>query len=230
MEESISGFKVRGDWGDVVEHGERISSALRDAGADGPAFREWNEWRPKTHERIDEDVSEKTADQASVAEGEGEKAGKAPGEDLQEAGEMLSESYERVEEGDSEGAIDSWTDSIDRVTRAADSAGRKAIRKVEDTVYQRVMTQLAPYYFDNELISANIQEVGRGENGEEFVFEVNVNDDRLKTEVSDRLSEYEDEVDRWHVDTEKTTETVEAAEGVEPPEEPDEEDPKSTTT
>jgi hypothetical protein len=228
MEESISGFKRRGSWGDVVEHGERITRALRDAGVDGSAFEDWNEWRPKSHERLNEDVNEKTAEQAAVGEGEGEKAGRKPDEDLQTAGEKLSESYERIEEGDDEGAIENWQDSIDYVARAADSAGRKALRKVEGTVYRKVMTQLAPYYFDNELVSANIQKTARGGEGEErFVFEVNVNDDDLKSEISERLGEYEDAVDRWHIDTEKETGTVEAAEGVEPPPESDE--PSSTT-
>jgi len=36
MEEIISGFKLRGDWGDIVEHGERITRALRDAGVHDP--------------------------------------------------------------------------------------------------------------------------------------------------------------------------------------------------
>ena len=217
MEESISGFKVRGSWGDVVEHGERITRALRDAGVDSDAFAEWNEWRPKSHERLGEDVNEKTAKQASVGEGEGEKAGKKPEEDLQTAGEKLSESYEKVEAGDNEGALERWQDSIDYVTRAADSASRKAVRKVEDTVYRKVMTQLAPYYFDNELISANIQKTARGGDEQQFIFEVNVNDDDLKEVVSTRLGEYDSEIDRWHVDTEKETETAEAAEGVEAP-------------
>ncbi|MDQ2056266.1 MULTISPECIES: DUF5828 family protein [Halobellus] len=221
MEESVSGFKVRGTWGDVVEHGERITRALRDAGVDGEAFEEWDEWRPKSHERLGEDVSKKTAAQASVAEGEGEKAGKAPDEDLQTAGERLSESYEHVEEGDSDGAVERWSESLGYVARAADSAGRRALRRVENTVYQRVMTQLAPYYFDNELVSANIQKSTRGEDEVSFIFEVNVNDDDLKAEVSDRLGEFDDEVTRWHVDTEKETETVEAAEGVEPPQSED---------
>ncbi|QZP36676.1 DUF5828 family protein [Halobaculum magnesiiphilum] len=220
MEESISGFKLRGEWGDAVEHGERITRALQDAGASEEypeAFEAWDEWRPKAHERLGEDVNEKTAEQASVAEGKGEQEGKSPEDDLQTAGEKLSESYEHVENGDNDGALDSWRDSIDHVARAADSAGRKAVRKLENTVYQRVMTQIAPYYFDNELVSANIQKSTRGEGGPEFVFEVNVNDDRLKSAVSERLSSYEDEVDRWHVDTPKTVEASEAAEGAEAP-------------
>ena len=237
MEESISGFKVRGDWGDVVEHGERITRALRDAGVHDPdadygarfarAFEEWEEWRPKAHETLESDVSEKTAEQASVEEGEGEKAGKGPDEDIKTAGEKLSESYQALEEDDAENAVDTWKESVDYVARAADTAGRKALRRVEDTVYQRVMTQLAPYYFDNELVSANIQQSGRGE-GEEFVFEVNVNDDVLKDDVSGTLAEYEDEIDRWHVEVEKDTTAAEAIEGAEPPPEP-EDNSKSTT-
>ena len=217
MEESVSGFKIRGTWGEVVEHGERVTRALRDVGADGEALEEWDEWRPKSHERLGEDVERKTAEQASVDEGAGERAGKEPDEDLRTAGEKLSESYRRAENGEGEAAVESWQDSIDYVARAADSAGRKALRTVEDTVYRRVMTRLAPYYFDNELVSANVQRTTRGEEDTAFVFEVNVNDDELKAAVSDRLGEFETDVDRWHVDTEKRTSVAEAVEGVEAP-------------
>ena len=229
MEESVSGFKTRGDWMGVVEHGERITRALQDvADEEGIGLRgaleEFDEWRPKSHERLEEDVNEKTAAQASVAEGEGEKEGKGPDEDLQTAGEKLAESYENLDEPDE--AVGKWGESIDYVARAADSAGRKAIRTVENAVYRNVMTQIAPYYFDNELISANLQQV-RGT--DEYVFEVNVNDDDLKVRVSNRLADYESEVDRWHVDTEKATETVEAAEGTEAPD-PDRSTPADADT
>ncbi|ADD05295.1 uncharacterized protein Nmag_1719 [Natrialba magadii ATCC 43099] len=239
MEESISGFKVRGEWADVVEHGERITYALRDEGVHDPdhdygarfarAFDEWDEWRPKAHETLEADVSEKTAEQASVEEGKGEKAGKEPDEDIKTAGEKITASYEQLEDDDAEAAMDNWKESIDYVARAADSAGRKALRRVEDTVYQNVMTQLAPYYFDNELISANVQQAARNSNNSErFVFEVNVNDDDLKDRVSDRLAELDDEIDRWHVEVEKDTDAAEAIEGAEPP--PEAEDGSKSTT
>ena len=89
------------------------------------------------------------------------------------------------------------------------------------------MTQLAPYYFDNELVSANVQKTARGGDEDQFIFEVNINDDELKAAVSDRLASYEDSVDRWHVDTEKETTVAEVVEGVEPP--PNGGDSKSTT-
>jgi hypothetical protein len=215
MEESVSGFKTRGGWVKVVEHGERITHALeqlaKECSFDEGALGEFDNWRPKSHERLDEDVNEKTAEQAHLEEGKGEQAGKDPDEDLQTAGRKLAESYESLDDPDE--AVGKWGESIDYVARAADSAGRKAIRKVEDTVYQNVMTRVSPYYFDNELISANIQGVSRGDR-REYVFEVNINNDELKSKVSDRLAGYENDVDRWHVNTEKETESAELVEGV----------------
>ena len=218
-EESVSGFKCSGSWVDIVEHGERITHALEQLAdehdIDEDALAEFDNWRPKSHERLDKDVNEKTAEQAHLEEGKGEQAGKEPDEDLQTAGEKLAESYESLDDPDE--AVGKWGESIDYVARAADSAGRKAIRRVEDTVYQSVMTRVSPYYFDNELVSANTKRGSRGDRPR-YVFEVNVNDDDLKTRVSNRLANYESDVERWHVNTEKATESVELAEGVEAPE------------
>ena len=224
IEESVSGFKRRGGWVDVVEHGERITQALKDLAGDddveedvgAEALDGFDEWRPKSHERLDEDVNEKTAEQASVGEGKGEKAGKDPDDDLRTAGEKLADSYENLDDPDE--AVESWGESLDYMARAADSAGRKALRAVEDKVYKNVMTQIAPYYFDNELVSANLQRVN-GDDRPEYIFEVNVNDDELKERVSNRLADYETSVDRWHVNTEKETQAAQAAEGFEVTEE-----------
>ncbi|CCQ36316.1 uncharacterized protein Nmlp_2136 [Natronomonas moolapensis 8.8.11] len=219
VEESVSGFKLRGTWAEIVEHGERITRALKDLrddaeAVDGEALGEWDEWRPKADERLGEDVSEKTAEQASVAEGEGEKAGKAPDEDLKTAGEKLTDSYERLEEPAE--AVNEWRESINYVARAADSATRKALRKVEGGVYKNVMTQMSPYYFDNQLVSANLNRADA--DAGEYVFEINVNDDDLKIRVSNKLADYETSVDRWHVDTPKETDVAEVVEGHPPPE------------
>ena len=210
-EESVSGFELRGSWVDVVEHGERMTRALKDLAAEGvdvdeTALAEWDEWRPKADERLSEDVNRKTTEQASIDEGEGERAGRTPDEDLKTAGEKLADSYESLEEPRE--AVDEWRESINYVARAADSATRKAVRKVEDSVYRNLMTRMSPYYFDNELVSANLRRAD-----DEYVFEVNVNDDDLKLRTSNRLADYETSVDRWHVDTPKDTDVAEAVEG-----------------
>lgn len=213
MEESVSGFKVTGTWGEIVEHGERITEALEDADVDSEEFEAWEEWRPKADERLDEEMSRKTSEQARVDEGSGERADRSTGEDLRTAGEKLSESYERVGDGD---ARETLHDSIDYATRAVDTAGRKVLRAVEDTVYQGPMTRVAPYYFDGDIVSANVNGRSRFGEDEEFVLEVDVNDDDLKEEISELLTEYDEEIDRWHLETDPTTTSSEAAEGVDP--------------
>ncbi|WP_349254494.1 DUF5828 family protein [Natronomonas sp.] len=232
VEESVSGFKLRGSWAEIVEHGERITRGLKDLADDGERvdtddLEEWDEWRPKADERLQEDVSQKTAEKASVNEGEGEKAGKTPDEDLRTAGKKLSESYGRLE-APSE-AVSEWRESANYVARAADSATRKALRKVEGSVYQNVMTQMSPYYFDNDLISANLNRADA--DAGEYVFEINVNDDDLKIRVSNKLADYENALERWHVDTPKDTDVAEAVEGHSLPESEDTDgnsDPKRT--
>lgn len=225
MEESVAGFKVTGTWAEIVEHGDRITFALRDLDIDryddegdgyDRAFQEWDDWRPKADERMRDEVAKKTSQQASIGEGDGEKAGKRPDEDLKSAGEKLAESYRAVEEEPSE-AMHKWGESIDYVARAADSAGRKALRKVEDAVYRRVMTTISPYYFDNELISANLERK-RGAEEPTYVLEVNINDEELKDNVADKLHDYEQEYRRWHVETPARTDVAEAAEGIDIPE------------
>lgn len=215
VDESVSGFEIESNWGDVVELGERITQALLELEVDKThpdAFEEWQDWRPKSHERFDDELNEKTAEQAHLEETDAEQE---PTNDLRKAGEKLSESVDKLGD-DADAAVDTVEESVDHVSRAAASASRKAIRKVEDTVYKRVMTQVAPYYFDNELISANIQRIDE----ETFVFEININDDDLKDAVSEQLQTFDDAIDRWHVRTQRDTTQVEAAEGVESPQEP----------
>lgn len=210
MDESVSGFKVTGSWSDIIEHGERITEALEDAGVDREMFEAWTEWRPKADERLDEEISRKTSEQASINEGSGEQAGQSAEEDLRTAGEKLSKSYERA--GNDENVRETVYDSIDYAARAADTAGRKALRAVEDTVYQGAMTQIAPYYFDSELISANISEENQFGDSEEFVLEVDINDDDLKEEISGLLADYDEELDHWHIETDPETASAEGVE------------------
>ena len=188
MEERVSGFRVRGSWDEVVAHGERIARALGESDVDEDALAEWDDWRPKAHEELGEEVSEKTVEQARIEEGAGEQAGQAAREDLERASERALESIEKAEGDGPEDMLEKWEDAIEHGLRAVDTTTRKAIRTLETAVYEQVMTRFTPYYFDNELVSANIRETTRLENGPEFIFEVNVNDDQLKQEVSQRLS------------------------------------------
>lgn len=198
METRVSGFRVHGTWEQVVEHGARISQALEAIAAqDGElaeavppeALSEWETWRPKPEDHIDHEMNDKTADQASIGEGEGEAAGKAPSEDMATARSKLRDAFREAGGSGLNAAVRRLGESFEYAGRAMDSAGRKALRKLEDTVYKRVMTQVAPYYFDNELISAHLRKATANGQGTSFVLEVNVNDDRLKQRVEAHLEQ-----------------------------------------
>ena len=216
MEESISGFKQEGGWVAIVEHGERMTAALHDIGVSGEDFEEWDEWRPKTHERFSEDINEKTAEQASIAEGDGEKSGVSPDEDLETASEELIEAVDEATTGDLDDAISESKDSAAHTAQALDSAGRKMVRTGEETIYKHVMTQVSPCYFDNELVSANLSRV-RDNERQRYAFEVNVTDEDLREQVSEQLTSYDEEIDHWRVETKTNTDSLKAVEGVDYP-------------
>lgn len=177
-------------------------------------FDKWDEWRPKAHERFTEDIIEKTAEQAHIKKGPGERANQSPIDDLQHASEELTDTYEQLDDADK--TLEDGRRSLWYLGRAADSASRKALRSIEDAIYTRVMTKVSPPYFDNNLVSANIQQEGIRDNDQDYIFEVNINDDTLKATVSKHLKAQQG-IDRWHIKTEPATDRVEAAEGIDAP-------------
>ncbi len=217
MSSAVEGFTVTGTWEDVVEHGERVSYALQQVGAtngNAPSglnedeawqlFTQWEEWRPKREEELDDEMDQKTAEQASIGEGEGERKGREPQEDMQRAGERFTSGL-RESNGDLNTLVGKFTESTSYVARALDSVGRRMLRSLEEVIYRRVMTRIAPYYFDNPLVSASIHRENGGRpqpapgtnepNADEmdedpdemFVLEVHVHDDDLKDAVDRHL-------------------------------------------
>lgn len=195
MDIRISGFRIEGSWDGVVEHARRVTAALMDVLQQEEdievedyeqALEQWEEWRPRSHEDEDayeEDLRERTVEQASVDEGEAEEQGVGVREDLADAGRKVGDAAENLTEEGVKEAAEAVGDSAKHTSRAAETAGRRALRAFEERLYRYLMTRTSPYYFDNRLISANIERVGE----DEFVFEINVKDDELKEAVTEEL-------------------------------------------
>lgn len=206
--ESVSGFKLEGDWVDIVAHGERISQALADIESVerdfDDDFSDYNEWRPKFDENMSDDISEKTAEKASMEKDGIEEDAGSPTEEVKEAGKHMTEGSKDVDE-----AVVEMKTSFFYLARALAVLAKRSMRNSEEMVYENVMTVLSPYYFDNELISANLKK----KSDEEYSLEINVNDDDLKSRVSDKMKEYDDVKD-WRVDRIMDTDNVENSEGI----------------
>lgn len=188
-EESVSGFKITGDWNRIVEHGERISYTLDKIGIKDyqPELDEYNKWRPKTPEDSS-DISEKTADSASIDTTEDEK----PKDEIDMAKQKASDSVSDISDIDTSDAYSDSAESAKHTINAIKSVTKETFRKSERIVYENIMTKMSPYYFDNSLVSANISK--KSEN--EFSFEININIDEIKEEVSDNLQDIYDNVER----------------------------------
>lgn len=197
METRLSGFRVEGAWENVVAHGDEISRSLRALGASAhprmehdeyrEAVREWEEWRPRIAETLEKDVRPRTAEKASLVEGEGERRGKPPVQDLEKAGSALvaPSDHARVN-----ASILTRIIEASRLTaRAFDTSLRSAFRYIEEGIYQNLMTRMAPCYFDNRVLSANIEQCTATKDA--YRFEVNINNDSLKEEVSRLLEKDE---------------------------------------
>lgn len=192
MDVRVSGFRVEGSWQTVVRHAERVSRALLRALADreeaatraeNRAFGQWEEWRPREDEALEEEIADRTAEQASVSEGEGEAEGVGVREDLADAGRKLDEAANEVADEGLDEAAETVGESVEHTARAADTASRRVLRALEENLYRHVVTRVSPYYFDNRLVSANLERLG----DETYRFEVNVKDDDLKETVREEL-------------------------------------------
>lgn len=122
----------------------------------------------------------------------GRKKEKSANEDIQEASKKLSKSYKQINTEKKEKTVDRWKSSVKYAKRAADTAIRKTIRKIESVVYKNIMTKVSPYYFDNGLINANINRIGKSK----FSIEININDEDMREEVKDIVLS----TGRWHSD------------------------------
>lgn len=221
--EGISGFKVRGGWVDVVEHGEQIAFALEELYQDedydinNDEILEYNTWRPKSSENMRSDVNKKTAEKAMISENKKEKEANKPQEDMKIAGEKVIYSYKDLGEPDE--VFKDWIESLGYAARAFTVTARKSIRQVEKSVYKNVMTVMSPYYFDNNLVSANMNRINT--NPQKYELEININDENIKSEVSNKLKNYGEEYSRWHVSADKNTDIINLVEGVEDVDESD---------
>lgn len=189
--ESISGFKITGDWSSIVEHGERISYLLKEIGVKSHKndLDEYNKWRPKTPE-TSSDISEKTANSASIDSND-----KNPKNEIERAKEKASESFSDITDADPKDAYNDSTESAKHTASAITTITKETFKKSEKLIYENVMTKISPYYFDNKLISANISK--KSENV--FTFEININVDEIKTKVSDNLQKNYEDIDRKRI-------------------------------
>jgi len=211
MEPVLNGFKTTGSWSDVVEHCEKLSVVFKhildnkkkynDINHEElrKCFEEWKKWRPEANEFLSEEINERTSEHNAVdvkSEFITQKVAKAHHSFI-EAVSVSNPNSERK-------------NSLKTGLLSIRSIVRILVQSVESFVYSNIMTKVSPYYFDNNLISANIQQKRSGE----YVFETNINNDMVQNILEIQLDDINEANDRWHIDVEADAKRQEFVNGV----------------
>lgn len=221
MEDSVSGFRITGPWEEVVEHGERISAAVRrvvkrkedvegrEMDSVVQEIDDFEDWRPKVDDK-ETTMSERTAEKASVGEGKLEKENKSVQETAVEAQSDMKGAVESAAKLDKDETQEKLNDSVVRTGQMTDSFFRRVLRWFEERVYKYVMTQISPYYFDNQLINANFTEHSK----EKYTLEISIADDEIRSCVREEMEVIEEEAPKWRVESRINTEPAVESEGI----------------
>lgn len=191
MQETVSGIRVTGDWDDVAETGEEVTDALKDAAVDEEQVADWEQWRPRRSEAVEE-VREKTVEQAVVKENAVESNSGSVRDTANDAAEAMSDAVREASAGRPQDAAARGARAARSALYVLDTVARKLFRRFEQAVYRHIIVRTNPFYFDGEMVSARFQR----RNGlnpvaeqEEFELSVDINDDEVKERVSERMVE-----------------------------------------
>lgn len=195
MEKTVSGVKFEGKWEDIVNRGEEVTEVLKEE-TDSESVDEWDDWRPREGEELQDDHREKTVEKASLEENQVEKEGQTA---TDKAGEAVGDAGKAVKgatKGDVPEASHKTRRAVTRTFLSIETGIRKTVRRVEHVIYKHVISRTNPHYFDSELVSASLKEKGKvpgKNNGDEpeYVMSITVNDDEVSEKLQEGMEEKE---------------------------------------
>jgi len=176
IEATNSGLKFEGRWDDVCEFSQKLEETMEeylDSKKKKEEIDEYEKWRPHLKDS-DEDMKEKTVEEASVDKKRIEENFEGAKQEIDKAEEDLLRSLEDIKEG-----MDPSKDLKEALLEIEKLVGVESIRslrKIEETIYKKLMLKANPYYFDTEDFSVNLERKGTGV----YCLRVNVTDESLR--------------------------------------------------
>jgi len=177
-----SGVKITGDWDEICDYSRRLENIIEKFSEDKKSVEDYNGWRPREKES-EKDVAKKTAEKASIDEKQVEKDFNGTDKELEEAGKNIKKSVDDLSNGCSPGK--GIKDASKNIGKVIGAKSIKSIRKMEKTIYERVMLKFNPFYFDTEEFSLNLEE----QNGDGYVLTLNITDEVLRKKIIDSFKD-----------------------------------------
>ncbi len=180
IEGTNAGVKFLGDWHEVVLFSHVLAKFLEENAPHKESVDAYEEWMPTDGDE-EEDMKEKTAEDACMKPTEVEEDFNGVKKELKDAEQKIVDSVHDVANGKSPTRdLGQATKDIERLV-AAESI--KSMRKMEKSIYKHIMLKFNPYYFDTEDFSVNLERKGE----DRYALSVNISDEVLRGKVQDRF-------------------------------------------
>ncbi len=180
IENTNAGLEFEGQWTDICVFARTFEKVIEENAPDEEPIEEYNDWRPR-EEEDEEDISEKTAENACMEETEVEEEYSGAKEELASAGEKIKNGVN----GD-EPSTENIKKASKNMERLVEAESIKSIRILEKKIYEEVMLRFNPYYFDTEDFSVNLEKINNGES-ENYKLTINIPDEELRQKVKDEF-------------------------------------------
>ncbi|MGM0404791.1 MAG: DUF5828 family protein [Thermoplasmatota archaeon] len=177
-----SGVKILGEWEDICDYSRKLESVIEKYSKDKKSVDDFNGWRPREKETKKE-VAEKTAEKACMNEKQVEKDFNGTDRELEEASENIKKTVDDISNGSNPGK--GIKDASKNIGKVIGAKSIKSIRKMEKTIYERIMLKFNPFYFDTEEFSVNLED----KNGNGYVLTFNIPDEDLRKKIINSLKD-----------------------------------------
>ncbi|MFW6065100.1 MAG: DUF5828 family protein [Candidatus Natronoplasma sp.] len=179
-EATNSGLKFEGDWEETCDFSEELEEVMEEFIESKEEIDEFEDWRPHL-EDSDDDMKEKTAEEAVVGKRNIEEDFEGARLEIDRAEEKMFDSVKDVKEG-----VNPSKDlkaALLEIEKVLGVESIRSVRKIEKTIYKKLMLKLNPYYFDTEDFSVNLEIRKNGI----YCLSINVTDERLRKHFRDRF-------------------------------------------
>jgi len=141
---------------------------------------DFDDWRPHENDS-NRDMKEKTAEEAAVGEQKIEEDFEGAKEELGKAEEKMKESVKDIKNGNDPSK--DLKAALVELEKVLGVESLRSIRKIEKTIYKKLMLKMNPYYFDTEDFSVNLNV----EKDDLYCLKINVSEDDLREHFQDRF-------------------------------------------
>lgn len=188
-ETTHSGIKVEGNWEDICDFARDLEGILKEsyerkdyAENMDDSIENYKDWRPR-EEEDEEDITKKTAEEASMEEKDVENDFKGTDEELKSAGKKVKDSISRATD-EKRSATAELKEASKCINRLVGCKSIKSLRKMEKAIYEQVMLKFNPYYFDTEYFSVNLEE-----KNDYYLLTVNIPEEKLRENIKKGFKE-----------------------------------------